>query len=151
MREAWNWQFECFELVSFLKYQFVLSKLTIKNQNLLCQWTGNNDKIKNQKLEWILTYNLFVLSNFYIFHVAETREESIIFVFVQPVSLSVTSLVHKYHSKHKFAHKSHKMFAKTWLGFAWTHPSLPALLNPTPLFERQRWVCKFFVLVLWPR
>ena len=49
-----------------------------------------------------------------------------IFVFEQcNVSLSlslacniVTSLVHKYHSKHKFAHKSHKMFAKTWLGFA---------------------------------
>ena len=33
-----------------------------------------------------------------------------------PPPLPPTSLVHKYHSKHKFEHKRHKMFAKSALG-----------------------------------
>ena len=40
--------------------------------------------------------------------------------------LSITSLVHKYHFKHKFAHKRHKMFAKTQLGFAWIQQPYPS-------------------------
>ena len=51
-----------------------------------------------------------------------TRNNSSISALLQPLvqisssPLPPTSLVHKYHSKHKFEHKRHKMFAKSALG-----------------------------------